>query len=129
MFVGKIFYEVDIQINLWVIVLLPLTALALSILGMVTGSLMDSMEMIQIVVNGLLFVMVVAAPIFIPMESLPLPFKVLGVILPPTYAAAAIRSALAGVFDTAFYMNVGVLTGFTVLGFMAVTRWLRWRLK
>ena len=127
--VGAVLYDVNLQINFWVITLLPLTALALSVLGMVAGSIMDSMEMIQMLVNGLLFIMVVAAPVFIPMEALPLPFQLLGLLLPPTYAAAALRSALEATYDTVFYLNVAVLVSFTVLGFLAITRWLRWRLK
>lgn len=126
---GSFYYGVDIQINFWILTLIPLTALTLSAMGMMVGVVIESMEMIQVIVNGVLFVMVVAAPIFIPMESLPVPFQLLSAILPPTHAASALRAAIANTYDSTFYVNVAVLVGFAVVSFLMIANWLRWRVK
>ena len=125
---GAWLYQIPISLNLWVLVLLLLTAMALSNIGLMLGAVVGSLELVQIIVNILLFVLVMAGPIFSPMDSLPLPLQILSYLLPPTYAAAALRSALHGIFDTNFYLNVLVLLALTVVGFFLSSRLLRWRI-
>ena len=107
--------------------LLPLTALALSAIGMALGSLLNSLEMIQIIVNLLLFVLIMAAPVFIPWEALPVPFKLLGYLLPPSYAADALRRVLSGTIDVGFYVDLAILSFMTLMSFIILNRWLNWR--
>jgi len=126
---GSVIYHITFDFNPWIVVLLPLTGLALSSIGMALGSLIDNLEIIQIVVNALLFILVMAAPVFIPMESLPLPLQIVGVFMPPTYAAAALRDALSGTIGPAFYANIGVLFLMMFASFVILNRWLSWRLK
>jgi ABC-2 type transport system permease protein len=87
------------------------------------------MELVQILVNVLLFVMVMAAPIFTPMQALPLPLQILGYFLPPTYAAAALRAALSGNFDLTLYGNITILILMTLASFYITNRKLRWQLS
>jgi ABC-2 type transport system permease protein len=126
---GAWLYQIPVSLNLWVLALLLLTAMALSNIGLVLGTIVGSLELVQIIVNILLFVLVMAGPIFSPMSSLPLPLQALSYILPPTYAAAALRSALHGTFDASFYLNVLVLLAFTIGGFLLSGRFLRWRMR
>ncbi len=126
---GSIVYHVDLDFNLWIVLLLPLVALAMSSIGMALGSFINSLEMIQIVVNMLLFMLVMAAPVFIPVQALPLPLQILGYLLPPTYAADALRHALTGDIGTAFYTDIAVLSVMIIISFYILNRWLRWRLK
>jgi ABC-2 type transport system permease protein len=129
MLFGALIYDVHLEFNLWIIVLLPLMALALSSIGMAFGSLINSLELIQIIVNMLLFVLVLAAPIFMPIQSLPLPLQILGYLLPPTYAADALRQALNGTIGPTFYIDMVVVTLMTLVSFYILNRWLRWQLK
>lgn len=128
MLFGSLLYKVDLHFSLWIILLLPLTALALSAIGMALGSLIHSLEMVQIIVNLLLFVLIMAAPVFIPWQSLPLPLQLFAYILPPSYAADALRHVLSGAIDTAFYIDVLVLSGLTLISFVILNRWLNWRI-
>jgi len=128
MLFGSLIYKVDLNFSVWIIVLLPLTALALSAIGMAIGSLVNSLEMIQIIVNLLLFVLIMAAPVFIPWQTLPAPLQWLAFVLPPSYAADALRHSLAGTIDAAFYLDLAVLVVMTLISFVILNRWPNWRI-
>jgi len=127
MLFGSLIYKIDLNFSLWIVLLLPLTALALSAIGMALGSIVNSLEMIQIIVNLLLFVLIMAAPVFIPWQSLPIPLKLLGYLLPPSYAADALRHVLSGTIDVGFYIDIAVLSLMTLISFVILNRWLNWR--
>jgi ABC-2 type transport system permease protein len=127
MLFGSLIYKIDLNFSLWIVLLLPLTALALSAIGMALGSIVNSLEMIQIIVNLLLFILIMAAPIFIPWQSLPIPLKLLGYLLPPSYAADALRHVLSGTIDVGFYIDIAVLSLMTLISFVILNRWLNWR--
>jgi ABC-2 type transport system permease protein len=125
---GSLVYKVDLNFSVWIILLLPLTALALSAIGMAIGSVINSLEMIQIIVNLLLFALIMAAPVFIPWQALPAPLQWFSFILPPSYAADALRHVLAGTIDAAFYLDIVVLSLMTLVSLAILNRWLNWRI-
>lgn len=127
--VGPLFNGAQLEFSLWVLLLIPLTGLALSGIGMAIGSLLDSLELISIITNVLIFILLSAAPIFMPVVALPLPLQILSYFLPPSYAADALRQALGGTIGPAFYLDLFVLLLMTVVSFFVVGRWLRWRQK
>lgn len=127
--IGPLLYKVNLEPSLWIFILLPLTALALSAIGMVLGSLISSLELVSVITNVLIFVLLMGAPVFIPVESLPLPLQIMGYLLPPTYAADALRHALDGSTGTAFYLDLAALVAMTLISFYVLARWLKWRLK
>jgi ABC-2 type transport system permease protein len=127
--IGTWLYDVSFEWSLWILILLPLAALSLSNIGMALGVFVSNLELVQIIVNLLLFVLVLAGPIFSPLEALPLPFQVLSYFLPPTYAAAAFRAALSSSIDLHFYLNLLVLIVMTIAGFTLSTRLMRWRVR
>ncbi|MBZ0302194.1 MAG: ABC transporter permease [Anaerolineae bacterium] len=124
---GAWLYGVDITLNAWGLIVILLAALALANVGMALGMLIDSLELIQIIVNILLFILAMAGPIFSPMSALPLPLQILSYALPPSYAAAALRSTLNGTMDSTFFANILVLVVMTIGGFILSARTLRWR--
>ena len=69
------------------------------------------------------------APVFIPPEALPVPLRILGYFLPPTYAAAALRAALTGTIDSTFYLNTAILFLMMIASFGVLNRWLAWQIK
>ena len=119
----------DLRFSPWVLLLLPLTALSLSAIGMALGSLIDNFELVNLVTNVLLFLLLLAAPVFIPAAALPLPLRVVGYLLPPSYAADALRHAIGGTIGRAFFVDVAMLLLLTLASFAVLSRWLRWRLK
>lgn len=128
MIAAGLMYDVDFVISPALVIVLPLSCLALSAIGLAIGTLIDSMELIVVITNLLIFVLLLAAPVLIPPESLPLPLRIVGYLLPPTYAAEALRHTLTGDLDAVFALDLAVLAAMTVLGLAGATRWIRWRL-
>src|SRR5690606_3864480 len=105
---GVIFYDFEVNLNLWLVVLIPSISISFALLGLFIGIWVKSLNLIQLAVNALLFVTLLASPVFMPPDALPLPLQVLSYFLPMTYAAAALRDSLIGNFDTAFYLNTTI---------------------
>lgn len=126
--VGSLIYDLGFSLNIGVVLLLLFLGLMFSSLGMVLGMWLDNVELILVVVNLLLFVLIMATPVFIAPHALPQPLQVFSFALPPTYAAAALRSILSGILDTAFYLNVAVLIGLMLLSLIWLERRGRWQL-
>lgn len=83
--------------------------------------------MIILVSNLVLFAVLLAAPVMIPVSSLPLPLQALGYLMPPTYAADALRRALTGQIDARFYADIGVLVAVTAGSLRWISSKLSWR--
>jgi ABC-2 type transport system permease protein len=124
-FFGAWLYQVPLSFNLWILLLLPISGLALASMGMALGVLVENLEILHMITNILMFVLVMATPMFIPIEALPLPLQIFGYLMPPTYAAEALRDALQGSIATSFFMNLGILFSMAIVGFVLINRWLR----
>ena len=124
--VTPLFYGTRFSFSPWLLVVLPLCALAMSGLGVTAGLLTSKVEIVQLLANILMFIVLLAAPVFIPNDSLPAPLRVLGTILPPTYAASALRHILAGTMGPAFYVDAGILAFLTIASFFALEKLLEW---
>jgi ABC-2 type transport system permease protein len=127
--VGAWIYGVVLTINLWVVMVLLLACLALATVGMAVGALLDSLDVIAVVTNLLLFLILMASPMFIPAAALPLPLQILGYLLPPTYAADALRLAIGGSIGARFYLDLAALASLTGMSMLALVYGLRWRVR
>jgi ABC-2 type transport system permease protein len=125
---GSLIHGFPLQPNPLLLVILPLTALSLSGIGAALGLLAPNPEVANTISNAALFIVMFAAPVLIPIEALPPPLQWFGLLLPPTYAADALRRAVAGVVDARLMLDIAVLLGWTVASLIAVSRGLRWRL-
>jgi ABC-2 type transport system permease protein len=126
---GPTLFHVHIQITLWLVLLLPLIMISQSIFGLALGVAITNTDIMLTIVSALQGIVVLIAPIFIPIASLPLPLQILGYCFPPTYAADVLRHALTGSIDTAFYTDILILFVFSVVGLVVVNRRLRWRIR
>jgi ABC-type taurine transport system ATPase subunit len=81
------------------------------------------------VVTSVLFLVVMAAPVFIPITALPLPLQFLSYAFSPTYAADALRRLLLGDVNLSFYLDMGMLALMGVVSFYLFKRWSFWRLQ
>lgn len=126
--VGSAMYDLNFSLNVSVVLLLLFLGLVFSSLGMMLGMWLDNAELILVVVNLLLFVLIMATPVFIAPQALPEPLQWMSYALPPTYAAAALRSMLTGALDSAFYLNTAVLIGLMLFSFIWLERRGRWQL-
>ncbi|NEC30351.1 ABC transporter permease, partial [Streptomyces sp. SID8111] len=127
MITAKLMYDTDFVISPALLIVLPLSCMALSAIGLAIGTLVRSMDLLLVIVNLMIFVLLLVAPVLIPIESLPVPLQIFGYLLPPTYAAESLRLALMGDFGTAFLLNIAALSAMTSVGLAGANRWLRWR--
>jgi ABC-2 type transport system permease protein len=126
---GSLLYGLGFDLNPLLLVILPLTALSISGLGAALGILSPSFQLVNLVSQVAGIVVLFAAPVMIPIESLPRPLQWFGLLLPPTYAADALRRAVSGINDARLVFDIGVLAFAAAASFGAITRGLRWRLR
>lgn len=125
---GSLMYGFAMKPNPLLLLIIPLAALSLSGIGAALGLLSPNFQATNAFSQLILFVVMFAAPVLIPSEALPLPLQWFGLLLPPTYAADAIRRAVAGINDVRLAIDLAVLAGCAILSLVAVTRGLKWRL-
>jgi ABC-2 type transport system permease protein len=126
---GAFFYDFEIQLNLWLFLLIPLISLSCAVLGLFIGIVVESVNLINLISNALILIVLFAAPIFMPYEALPLPLQWASFLVPQTYAATALREAIAGTIGMAFYLNLSILALITCGALVFLTRFWQWRLR
>lgn len=122
---GRFLYGLAIWPNPVLIGVALLTGMALSGIGLAIATLVPSLELIVMITNLSVYVLLMAAPVFIPATSLPEPLRWAGMLLPPTYAAEALRLAMLGDFSLGFFVDVAVLTFMSLFSVIASTRFFR----
>ncbi|GAB4568000.1 MAG: hypothetical protein Tsb0020_20990 [Haliangiales bacterium] len=124
---GTLMYDLELEISPLIILIIPLTCLSLAAIGIAIGSFIRDLDLIIVVTNLMIFVLLLAAPVMIPAESLPPALRVLGYLLPPTYAADALRRTLDGQLGTMVAIDLAVLALMACVSLFAASRWIRWR--
>ena len=124
---GALIHGTPLAPNPTALLVIPLAALSISGVGAAFGLLAPSYQATNGLSQLVLFVVLFASPVMIPAELLPAPLQWLGYLLPPTYAADALRRGLAGVVDGRFLLDLGVLAGFAAVSLVGVARGLPWR--
>lgn len=127
--VGPLLYNIQFEYSLWIVVIVFLTGFSLATVGLALGVIMGSPEITSMLGNLLLILLLLASPIFTPVSNLILPLQLLGYLLPPTYAAQALRYALVGDYNLSFYLDLALLTAFMLLGFYLTSKCIRWRIN
>ncbi|MFJ8630364.1 ABC transporter ATP-binding protein/permease [Streptomyces sp. NPDC093568] len=123
----EVLYDIQLTLSPTLLFVYPLTALPLAALGLVIGSLIDKIELISIVTYMLNFLLLLGAPLLIPLESLPLALRVISYAMPTSYGADAIRHSVTGDIDGTFALDVAVLAAASVASLWIADRALRWR--
>ena len=126
---GALLYGTPLPVNPLIIVVMVLSAVSLSGIGAAIGMMSSNQYVAAFITQVAQVFVIFAAPVLIPMSSLPLPLQVVGYLLPPTYAADALRRALTGVTDSQFLLDVVVLALCCVASFVLTARGLKWRLS
>lgn len=124
---GMIFYDFEIHINMWWVILIPAISVSFAIIGLFIGIWIRSLNLIQLAVNALLFVTLLASPVFMPLEALPVPLQAFAYLLPMSYAAAALRDSLIGNFSLEFFLNAAVFLISTGITMIVILRYWQWR--
>lgn len=129
LFAAPLIYNVQLDYNLWIVGILLLTSFSLASIGVALGVLVGDPDLTGQLGNLLLILLLLASPIFIPSSNLFLPFQVIGYLLPPTYAAEALRLAFLSNFNTSFYLDLGMLVVLMLMSFFLIKRYLHWRVN
>ncbi len=126
---GSLIYGLHFQLNPMLLLILPLTALALSGLGAALGLLSPSFQLVNVLSQIAGIVVLFVAPVMIPIDHLPVVLQWFGLLLPPTYAADALRRAVAGINDARLALDLAVLCLAAFGSLYGISRGLRWRLR
>ncbi|HJU13706.1 MAG TPA: ABC transporter permease [Candidatus Nitrosotalea sp.] len=92
-----------------------LLSFILTALGLVIGSYMQSLEGFQMIASFVVFPLFFLSGALFPLDKLPPWLSVLTSIDPATYGVSAMRSAVLGMGDRPFELDIGILTGFALL--------------
>ncbi|MGW7824549.1 ABC transporter ATP-binding protein/permease [Streptomyces puniciscabiei] len=125
----EVLYDIRLTLSPTLLFVYPLTALPLAALGLVIGTLIDRIELISIVTYMLNFLLLLGAPLLIPLEALPVVLRVVSHAMPTSYGADAIRHSITGDIDGSFATDVAFLAVTSVASLWIADRTLRWRVS
>lgn len=124
---GALMFHLHFTPNPLVVAVLLLAPMALAGLGAVIGILAPNQQVANVITNlGLVLVMFLS-PVLAPASALPGILQITARLLPPTYAADALRQTLAGHVTAGVGFDLLMLVLFTVASLYLVTTRLDWR--
>ena len=124
---GMLMYNLDLNIELWLPVIIILGTFVLAIIGTTLGVLIKNNELLLVITNSLIFVMALASPTFLTAASLPWPLQLLGWLMPTTYISEAITLSLSGQYGITFIVDIAMLIVMGGLGLLFTAKFLEWR--
>jgi len=125
---GPLLFGIAVQFNPLIVVVLILSSLMLATLGVALGLMLESPELLRTLTYVMLFVVVMASPVFMPLSLLPVPLQYTSYLLPFSYIADALRDIAFGMTGFGFGIDMLVLGAMTAVSFALLERYLRWRL-
>lgn len=118
---GDLIYGLHLKFSWWLLAVVPLSIFALSGLGALIGTYLAP-GIVPIVASGSLFLLLFVSPVLIPIANLPAAMQWFGYLLPPSYAAAAIRISIGYGSTDGLLVPVVVLALFSALSLFFVCR-------
>ena len=127
MLVGPPLLDLTVHPSLLLLPIIPLCALSLSgvgaLLGLVGRTRSESLNvgfLLTLVMTGL-------GPVLIPPDRLPRAMRLLGYLVPSTYAASAVRQTLVGPVTLRLALDALVMLGITIASLWWVGQKMTWR--
>lgn len=111
---GAWHYGVDLHFDPLVLAVVPLTILSLAGVGIALGVLSPHLQLTNAIAQLIIFYVLFFAPVLVPKEQLPGVFQQVAVLLPPTYAADALRATVTDLPGTQLTRSLLVMSGFAV---------------
>jgi len=121
---GTLFYDIKMFIGLPFLVAILLISLSLAGIGVMIGVSSKNMQVASILTQILTPIFTYLAPIFISQSALPGPLIYISYILPTTYAANALRSAMG---SNTYSIDFLVLATLSFISLAIVSWKLDWR--
>lgn len=114
---GAWHYDFTLHLHPAFIVVVPLSVFAVCGFGVAMALLSPSATVTNSITQMLIFYVLFFAPVLLPAEQLPEFLQWAGKLLPPTYAADAIRATTTDLDGTHLGRSLLALLGFTVISF------------
>jgi len=119
--------KIRVVLSVYVLLVVLLGGYCLVGLGAIVGFYSKTGRVASLATQYLSPVITFLAPVFIPKESLPRFFQVTSTILPTTYVASALRSAISGETSAGLMRDLLVLALWTIGSLLLVFPRLDWR--
>ncbi|HPJ90230.1 MAG TPA: ABC transporter permease [Thermotogota bacterium] len=127
LFIGKLWFGFPMEFNIFVPVIMLLSALSMVGLGVMIGVNSKSIHHANIV-NAIITALVTfMSPVLVQENHLPEFLRYLSKLFPTTYSAKAFRLALNGDIGGDMYFNLLILLGFTVAFLFIAVKKIDWR--
>jgi len=124
---GMVTFHLALAPSPLIVVVLLLSPTALAGLGTTIGVLAPNQQVSGVIANLLVVTVMFLSPIFVPASRLPGVLQVTARLLPPTYAADALRQTLAGRVTPGVGADLLILVLFAAGTMFLVTTRLDWR--
>ncbi len=111
---GCLRYGIGLSPDPVVIVVAILSMLSLAGVGVALGILCPHPEVTNSITNLMIFYVLFFAPVLVPSSQLPWVLQKTALVMPPTYAADAMRATLTNLPDTHLGTSLLVMAGFAV---------------
>jgi len=125
---GTLILEIPLALSPWLLVVIPLTGMALCGLGALLGIIVRTPEEVGNLSALITFLLLASGPVVIPLDRFPGFMSVLSLLSPATYAASALRQTVLGMPDRIpLIVDIGVLSAILIASLWVVGRRMDWR--
>jgi ABC-2 type transport system permease protein len=125
---GSLLLGLPFEASSWVLIpLIPLGVLPLTGLGALLGIVAPNGEIANILSNVMIVFVAILSPVMLPLESLPVPLRILAQFMPTTYVADAFRAVLGGYQGTNIALDLILLALFSAVIMIITYFCLDWR--
>lgn len=112
---GTWYYDLSLDISLWVLVVAPLGIFCLSGYGIAIAMLSPHQQLTNAITQLFIFYALLFAPVMIPVEQLPDALEKVAIVFPTTYVADAVRGSLADISGTHLMRSMAMMVAFSVV--------------
>jgi ABC-2 type transport system permease protein len=129
--IGLLFYHANLDFDILAFALMFIVGtLAFAAMGYMVAAFSKSIESFMGIVNLISFLMMFLSGIFFDYALLPSWLKPVADALPLTYFVNGIRDSMVygiSIIDSTFWLNIGVLLGWTLVTFAIGSKFYNWR--
>jgi ABC-2 type transport system permease protein len=111
---GWLRYDISLSIQPTIVLVAILAMLATTGAGMVLAMLIPHMQLVNAITQLLIFYFIFFSPVLLPIEQLPRVLQWVSYLLPPGYAADAMRATLTDLPGTHLGRSLAALAAFSV---------------
>ncbi|WP_077613973.1 ABC transporter permease [Caenibacillus caldisaponilyticus] len=127
--IGQLIYGIHFHYSFGLIPVFLLSMLACVGIGTMIGFVSPNHQFTNLLAQTLLMVISFLSPVMVTMEMLPKMLQWLSYLFPTTYVANAFRDLFIHGWTHAVTVNTAVLSGYVILSFLVIYRFVEWRVE